>query len=143
VPIPDFREGACLPEGLHQATEAEVLFRFGSSNRRRRRQAIRLRSLLELARAVEALRCLLDGSFITAKPLPGDIDAVFLLPAHFEQLVQAEQEPALTLYAILTNRHPDDVFAAQDERDWLAWVSFFSRTREVDDRRKGLVEVLL
>ena len=38
-------------------------------------------------------------------------------------------------------RRPEELFAAEDEGDWNEWFEFFSRTREVDGRRKGLVEI--
>ena len=40
-------------------------------------------------------------------------------------------------------RRPEEIFAAEDETDWNEWVEFFSRTRETDGRRKGLVELEL
>lgn len=40
-------------------------------------------------------------------------------------------------------RRPEELFAAEDEEDWNAWIDFFSRTREADGRRKGIVEVEL
>ena len=42
-PIPPFRPDGYLPEGVHVCSEAEVIFRFGSSSRRRRGLALRLR----------------------------------------------------------------------------------------------------
>jgi hypothetical protein len=44
---------------------------------------------------------------------------------------------------MLLTRHPEEIFAAEDQRDWDDWVEFFSRTREGDGRTKGLVEVQL
>jgi len=44
---------------------------------------------------------------------------------------------------MLLTRRPEEVFAAEDETDWNEWVEFFSRTREIDGRRKGLVEIEL
>jgi hypothetical protein len=41
------------------------------------------------------------------------------------------------------SRRPEEIFAAEDETDWNEWIEFFSRTREADGRRKGLVEVKL
>jgi hypothetical protein len=35
------------------------------------------------------------------------------------------------------------LFAAEDEADWLNWIEFFTRTREPDGRRKGVVAVVL
>lgn len=51
--------------------------------------------------------------------------------------------PAIELEHALLTRQPEDIFAAEDRRDWDDWVQFFSRTREPDGRRKGLVEIEL
>jgi len=86
---------------------------------------------------------LLDGSFVSAKPAPADVDAVVLLPPDFEQQIEQGSEAALELETMLLTRHPEELFAAEDESDWEAWIEFFSRTREFDRRRKGLVEIQL
>lgn len=141
--IPPFREDGYLPEGLHPASTAENLFRFGSSSPRRRRLVLRLRRWVELARLTQAKRLLIDGSYITAKVDPDDIDAVVLLPDDFQIQLEDGNEPALELEQMLLNRHPEEIFAAEDDQDWSDWVEFFSRTRETDGRSKGLVEVEL
>jgi hypothetical protein len=86
---------------------------------------------------------MVDGSFVTAKPDPNDIDAVVLLPPDFERLIEQGREPALELERMLVSRHPEEIFAAEDESDWNEWAEFFDRTREADGRRKGLVEIEL
>ena len=141
--IPPFRSDGYLPEGVHQATEAEVTFRFGTQSRRRRRLALRLRRWIELGRAIRARRLLVDGSFVTAKAEPDDVDAVMLLPADFSDLVAQGLEAAVELEEMFLTRHPEEIFPAEDEAVWQGWCEFFSRTREPDRRRKGLVEVLL
>ncbi len=141
--IPPFRADGYLPAGLHPATEADVTFRFGSATPRRRRLALRLRRWIALARDVGARRLLVDGSFVTAKPEPDDVDAVVLLPADFADQVHRGIESAVELEHVLLARQPEELFGAEDELDWDAWFDFFSRTRESDDRRKGLVEVQL
>jgi hypothetical protein len=141
--IPDFRADGYLPEGLHLATEAEVTFRFGSGTPRRRRLILRLRRWLELSRRTRAYRFLLDGSFVTAKEEPNDIDAVVLLAPDFENQVSKGVDTALELEEMLLTRRPEEIFAAEDTRDWDDWVEFFGRTREADGRRKGLLEIEL
>jgi hypothetical protein len=141
--IPAFRADGYLPEGLYLASEAEVLFRFGASNRRRRRLALRLRRWIELCRSVGAVRLLVDGSFVTAKTNPDDVDAVVLVPMNFERQILDGNESALELEEMLLTRRPEEIFGAEDETDWSEWVEFFARTREADGRRKGLVEVAL
>ena len=141
--LPSFRPDGYLPEGLFICSEAEVLFRFGTSSRRRRQLALRLRRWIALGRQVKAPRLLVDGSFVTAKEEPHDIDTVIFLPMDFYQQIEREYEPALELEEMLLTRRPEEIFAAEDEADWNEWVAFFSRTREPDGRRKGLVEIRL
>jgi hypothetical protein len=141
--IPEFRGDGYLPEGVFLASEAEITFRFGSSGRRRRRLILRVRHWVDLARRVRAKRLLIDGSFVTGKAEPGDVDAVVLLPQDFERQVASGTDAALELEEMLLTRRPEEIFAAEDQEDWDAWVEFFGRTRESDGRGKGLVEVQL
>jgi hypothetical protein len=90
-----------------------------------------------------ARRFLVDGSFATAKQEPNDIDAVVLLAGDFEQQIADGLDAALELEEMLLTRRPEEIFAAEDTRDWNDWVEFFSRTREADARRKGLLEIHL
>lgn len=86
---------------------------------------------------------LLDGSFVTLKTNPDDVDAVLLLPDDFATQLGQGSDAALELADMLLTRQPEELFAAEDESDWNAWVEFFSQTREPDGRRKGLVEIQL
>ena len=141
--IPAFRSDGYLPEGLHSANEAEVTFRFGSTTPRRRRLILRLRRWVFLAREIGVRRFLLDGSFVTAKSEPDDIDAVVLLPIDFHSRIERNDDAALELEQMLLTRRPEELFAAEDDSDWAEWIEFFGRTREFDGRRKGLVEIQL
>jgi hypothetical protein len=84
-----------------------------------------------------------DGSFVTAKEDPHDIDTVILLPQNFAQQLAQEHTPALELEAMLLARRPEEIFAAEAETNWQEWVDFFCQTRKLDRRRKGLVEIRL
>ena len=120
-----------------------LTFRFGSSSPRRRRLILRLRRWLELSRLTHARRFLIDGSFVTAKSEPRDIDAVVLLADDFVRQVSHGLDAAMELEEMLLTRYPEEIFAAEDLRDWDEWVEFFRRTRELDSRCKGLVEIEL
>jgi len=141
--IPDFRDDGYLPEGLHLATDAEITFRFGTATAQRRRLALRLRRWIELSRSVAATRMFVNGSFVTATPQPNDVDAVVWLADDFVDRVCEGDAAAVELETMLLTRRPEEIFAAEDRRDWDDWVEFFSRTREADSRRKGIVEVQL
>ena len=141
--IPAFRPDGYLPKGIYLASEAEVTFRFGTANRRRRQLILRVRRWIQLSRKIQAPRLFIDGSFVTANPEPNDVDAVVLLPDDFEWQRAADSDAATEFEQMLLTRRPEEIFAAEDETDWLEWVEFFSRTRESDGRRKGLVEIQL
>lgn len=141
--IPPFRLDGYLPEGVHVSSEADILFRFGSASRRRRRLALRLRRWIALGRKIGATRLLVDGSFVTAKDEPYDVDTVILLPQDFSRQLELKHAPALELEKMLLTRRPEEIFAAEDDTDWNEWMMFFSQTREPDRRRKGLVEIRL
>jgi len=141
MPIPDFRPDGYLPLGVHLATEEEVAQRLGKATERRRALMGRISVWLALARALGAQRLLLDGSFVTAKPEPGDVDAVCWLPSHFEDQYLAQVPEAVRLYEMLATRSPAELFGVFGAKRWEEWIEFFSQTREVDGRLKGLVEV--
>lgn len=141
--IPPFRLDGYLPEGVHVSSEADILFRFGSASRRRRRLALRLRRWIVLGRKIGATRLLVDGSFVTAKDEPYDVDTVIPLPQDFSRQLELKHAPALELEKMLLTRRPEEIFAAEDDTDWNEWMMFFSQTREPDRRRKGLVEIRL
>ena len=141
--IPDFRDDGYLPNGLHLATAQEVVNRFGTTSESRRRLVQRLLRWVEIARYVRAKRFFVDGSFVTAKAAPEDVDAVVWLPNDFRDQVFRGIFPAIELEHALLTRQPEEIVAAEDRRDWDDWVQFFSRTREPDGRRKGIVEIEL
>jgi len=61
----------------------------------------------------------------------------------FQRQIEQGIEAALELEEMVLTRRPEEIFAAEDEIDWSEWIAFFSRTREADGRRKGLVEIRL
>jgi hypothetical protein len=143
MPIPPFRDDGYLPEGLHQASEDEVIARFEHSSPRRVYLMGRLRRWLELARAVGARRFFVDGSFVTEKAEPNDVDAVVWLPDNFSEQASAGKSEGIELQTMIRTREPEELFSAYSQEMWDGWVAFFSETREPDARRKGVVEVVL
>jgi hypothetical protein len=143
MPIPELRPDGYLPAGCHSATEEEVASRFGRGSARRRALMRRVREWLLLARAVGARRFVLDGSFVTEKQEPGDLDAVLWLPGEFEEMYDAQVDEAVQLYEMLVEGSSGELFGVFSQSRWEEWIAFFSQTRELDGRRKGLVEIPL
>ena len=138
---PQFDQDGFLPP-LHLCTELEVNQWFGG-NPTRRQLLERIHTWIRLGREVGARRLLLDGSFVTAKDAPGDVDAAILLPSDFPEQVEARNPAALELLIAGMTRDPKEIFLAEFERDWWGRVEFFGRTRLPNGRRKGLIEVQL
>lgn len=86
-----------------------------------------------------------DGSFVTAKPAPDDIDLVAVLrPGHDFERDLPMSEYALVSHAMLRRRYSFDVIVAErDSQLYRTYVEFFSRVRELPDARKGLLRLRL
>jgi len=80
VALPDFDEDGDLPVGVHRATLAEVLARFGQGTPQR--QAVTAR-FLEIYRRVQATgkleRLVIFGSYVTDKAEPNDVDIILVM----------------------------------------------------------------
>jgi hypothetical protein len=72
--IPPFRANGLLPPGIHEARDwAEVVEQFGGTPEREELLA-KLRQGLDNLRDAGCSWVLLDGSFVTTKPNPHDVD---------------------------------------------------------------------
>ncbi len=71
--IPRFDSEGLLPKGIHAATWEEVTERFGA-NERRRQLLAGLHEAVGLLRSAGCKRVYIDGSFVTSKKQPNDID---------------------------------------------------------------------
>ncbi len=74
--IPDFTDEGLLLPGAHEATLEELREKLGFS-RRRRDLIDGLERALTLMGGCGVRRVYLDGSFVTDKPRPGDIDECY------------------------------------------------------------------
>ena len=83
--LPAFNEAGDLPPGVHGASLAEVLERFGSGSAQRSMVADRLTRIYQLAVSTGHLaRFIVFGSFITAKSQPNDVDVLLLMEDRFD-----------------------------------------------------------
>lgn len=88
---------------------------------------------------------LIDGSFVTAKPAPNDIDLMAVLRSghNFERDLPMS-EYTLVSRALLRRRFGFDVIIAEKESQlYRTYEEFFSRVREDPEVRKGLLLVRL
>lgn len=91
MPIPAFREDGWLPVGHHPATWEEIVAHFGGDEQSKR--AMLTRKLLTFRDGLRACGCVgrmvLDGSFISAKPVPGDFDMLLVLQSNIQEMKEA------------------------------------------------------
>jgi hypothetical protein len=85
VVIPPFDSFGDLPVGIHQATLAEVMGRFGTGTGQRKVVASRLDRVCRVAWATgHVARLVVFGSFVTTKPDPNDVDVFLLMDDAFD-----------------------------------------------------------
>jgi len=90
--IPRFNDDGYLPPGIHPATLDEIAERFGRESELRQVQLQSLRWLVELARRAGVQRIVVNGSFVTEKLEPNDVDCVLLVGPGFPADAAAEAE---------------------------------------------------
>jgi predicted nucleotidyltransferase len=146
--IPAFNEHGCLPEGIYDCTMKEATQRFGvfqSSDRRPRLWA----RLTEFIRQVKGCgfveTVIVDGSFVTSKPAPSDIDLVLvvatshdfsadLTPAHYSLLAQRR----------VRRRFGFDIVVVKNGSENLELASvFFQQVKQRPSVKKGILRIRL
>ena len=131
--IPDGDDHGYLPAGIHAASLDEIAARFGRESELRQAQMESLRWLVDLSRRAGVRRIVVNGSFVTDKLEPNDVDCVLLIGADFPHDATAEAE----LLAGLP-------FINMELVDSAAFQQFTERTFASDRNLvpKGMVEVL-
>src|SRR5437660_8775983 len=90
--IPNFNDQGYLPLGIHPATLEEITARFGQESEVRQVQMESLRWLVDLAWRTGVQRIVVNGSFVTDKLEPNDVDCVLLIGPDFPRDATAEAE---------------------------------------------------
>ncbi|HEX5104318.1 MAG TPA: hypothetical protein VFV87_10935 [Pirellulaceae bacterium] len=148
MPIPALNEHGLLPPGTHDCTLAEIEARFGQFQRSDRRCVLfsRLASFIREVGKVEfAIAVVIDGSFVTAKDEPNDIDLVLILSESHD--FAAELRPfeynIVSKKRILREYGFDIVIDGAGTVAMRKHLDFFSRVRERADILKGLLRVMI
>lgn len=120
---------------------------FGNTTPRRIQLFTELQTIVDLARRIKAKRLLLNGSFVTSKPIPSDIDVALWVP-NFPTLLASNSAPVVQLMDISCNTDESNLtqlYVESTERAWWGWWRLFSQVQSpfVSRVYKGLVEVRL
>jgi hypothetical protein len=123
-----------FPPGVHTATLGEIAARFGQESELRRAQMESLGWLVDLARRAGARRLIVNGSFVTDKFEPNDVDCALMVETGFPRDAAAGKE--------LVDGLPFIELKIVDEDDFKELVEYtFASDRETIP--KGVIEVLL
>lgn len=148
MPIPNLNPDGLLPGGIHDCSLEEAQDRFGRfqiSDRRVRLWAKFSEFIREAKAGALAQAVLLDGSFVTAKPDPNDIDLVVVLP---ETHVFSADLPLLQYNALdqkrVRRRFQCDIIVVKNASENLEWaIAFFAQVRQQPGLKKGLLRIVL
>lgn len=141
--IPEFNAYGLLPEGIHPATLEEVQERFGG-NERRDELLTGLVEALRLLRAAGCRRVYINGSFVTSKEQPNDIDACW----DIEGVDADALDPVFFEFedgrAAQKARFGAEFFPAQvpEGITGRAFLDFFQVDKQTGEP-KGIVEIVL
>lgn len=94
--IPRCNDDGYLPPEIHPATLEELAARFGQGSELRQVQMESVRWLVDLARRAGAIRIVVNGSFVTEKLEPNDVDCVVLSGPDFPRDTAAEAKDVST-----------------------------------------------
>lgn len=131
--IPDLNDHGYLPPGIHPATLDEIAARFGTESDLRRVQMDSLRWMIDFAWKAGVRRIVVNGSFVTDKYEPNDIDCVLLIDETYPRDAAANAELLIGLPFLTMEIVRDDGFRQLTER------TFANDRYHVP---KGMIEVL-
>ena len=146
--IPEFNDHGWLPAGIHDCTLEEAGARFGAFQASDRRPQLWAKFVEFLHEAkgcglVEAV--LMDGSFVTSKPDPNDIDLVLVVAAHHD--FGADLPPSF--YNVLAQervrrRFGFDIVVVRNGSENLEQaITFFQQVRQRPEAKKGILRIRL
>ena len=132
--LPVLDEHGNLPPGIHLASVELLVERFGSGSAEREVEIRELLDFIDWARTHGVRRIVVNGSFVTSKQRPNDVDVVVLPAAGDAEDAMIEFEPAAWPFL--------QILVAADVEDLERWAtSDFGTDRT--GRGKGVVEVML
>jgi hypothetical protein len=160
MPIPSLNEHGLLPVGIHDCTLAELREMFGQNQwvpgpaTESRREVLcpnrdhfcnRLESYISEIHGVGlVIEILVDGSYVTTKPDPNDVDLVVVLPPDhdFSRDLSTQEYNLLSKRRLRRRNYPFDVLVvAAGSTAFQAAIGLYERVRDREDLRKGFLRV--
>lgn len=133
--MPDFDQHGYLPAGIHRCRVTEIVERFGIGSPEREVETQELLQFIEWAKRAGVRRLIINGSFVTDKVDPNDVDVV-ILPGTDYPRHESPLSDATTMWPFL------HVLVAADDADLENWaLGDFGTDRA--GQTKGVLELIL
>lgn len=139
--IPTFDDAGNLPPGIHDASWDDIVMRYATNTRRREL----LGGLFEALGSLKRGGCrtaYLDGSFVTAKELPGDFDACWEIAGVDSNRLDRELLDFRNRRAAQKARYGGELFPAEfaAEPAGTTFLDYFQRDRNTG-QPKGIIAI--
>ena len=138
--VPEFNKYGNLPAGIYKSSIACIEKRFGLNSKKRISLFKDFQNFLELITPFKTniKRLILNGSFVTSKESPGDIDCIMIIENNFrftpeivEKLCDSKKLYNIHLF----------MFEEKNIESYRDILNFFSKDRDL--KPKGIIEVIL
>jgi hypothetical protein len=146
MPIPEFTEQGVLPEGFHDTNLEQIEDRLGRFNGSDLRVELfrRFRLFMQEVRFwgnVEEI--MIDGSFVTNKQRPSDVDIILVYRADFDLASEVRPQE----YNLISRKRAKRIYgfdviavtAHSPERE--KWLGYFSNDTRTGLQNKGLLRL--
>jgi len=138
--IPEFNKYGNLPAGIYKSSITCVEKKFGLNSKKRISLFNDFRKFLKMLSPFKKniKRLILDGSFVTSKESPGDIDSIMIIENNFRFIPEIVEE--LGNSKELYNIHLF-MFEEKNIESYRDMLNFFSKDKDL--KPKGIIEVIL
>lgn len=146
--IPKLNENGLLPNGIHECTIEEVKEKFGQFHSSDKRQLLfnnLVKYIKELKETGIGKYLIINGSFVTNKEIPNDIDILLVLNDNVD--LNKEVPPFkynVRSKSYIKKNYPFDFFWGFDNHDSsLKPIKLFQRVKLKPGLSKGILKVIL
>ncbi len=144
MPLPALSNTGDIPQGVHRATLAEVIARFGSGSAQRQAVTARLLRIHQLAVGTGALdRLVIFGSYVTDKEELNDVDVVLVMRDDFVMKACTQEARALFDHARAESELGASIFWVRPSMILLEPLDDFIAGWQMkrEGGKRGIVEV--
>ena len=145
--LPPLNDAGLLPPGIHQSTLEELRGRFARFQQSDRRpqlwagfeQFVREAKACGLASVI-----LVNGSFVTSKPDPNDIDVILVVSGHdFARDLSPAEYNVLSARRVRRRHGLDILVASENSEQYHRYLSLFQQLRWKPNQLKGIVRIAI